>query len=895
MPTFSNVHAELENSELHPPRDFSLAENDTTLTKNPLGNLQWLDTYWQRPVLGFADATFPPFTLQHGDRYILFGNTSLGSTAMGNSVDTSMDSSVWVDTSMDSSGEVSSTIDDDNVHSTWGDVSIGDIVEYFQTDSKGQSVFEWRAVTPQSGYQVFNLADRSTYYFSGSEWKKQTSTNSIPAAPQVSITYTELALLVSTEQLVPGVRYWISDRGIIVTATSKSSLSIEADHTRSLKAYAQIKLLTGTEGSINEVIIDGVNLLSASVAFNTDLPSTATDLVDSINANAASHGYSAIDVGSFVFINDIADRGSSVNGLTVSVASTSITTATLPMARGVDSGVNWFKIHYDFENDYIAEMRDNKGNIVRCNQQVEALIGVHPIEVFPWGYDNVYNNQVVDSLLVCYPNEAVFTNNKVEGKAFAVFSLQTDDSCTGNIITNQTFCRLVTSDGCEITGNEIVLSNVDLELLSGALVGNRLLASSMSGMNVSAGQFSLNYFNAAVFSLQSANVTAMLKNRVYDGEYNLDGATFELRKNTLKNTDINASGASVQLSDNNTDSCTIDVSNALSAFDFSRNHIRYSTTISLQRAQGKFVDNEIEHLEFTGNDSNTTFQNNKVCNYSELILTNYTGSHFFANNISSSTIDLLDSSGDLLWNEIKNSTVQMQRHTGDCNQNVFIVAEITSNDSGSSIDNNYIDQSNVMLSNTNGDFSSNKATFYSNYKLDGYLGDRVTINKLDSGSSFIANGNTAIHGGVTVEEATVLDISYQHSVLYDCYFKLPTKTILLGETHVSKRCDPQASTIESSVTVDSSGIIDLGTMDAAYSGIINVANTGTLEEIVSTSNSPDVIRIRPQSGTVLTISGTSSSFKFASGIVNQPLEGTYGGFVTVRKGIKWVVTELFTG
>lgn len=895
MPTFSNVHAELENSELHPPRDFSLAENDTTLSKNPLGNLQWLDTYWQRPVLGFADATFPPFTLQHGDRYIIFGNTSLGSTAIDTSVDTSLDTSVWIDTSVDSSGEVFPPIVDDNVHPTWGDVSIGDIVEYYQTDSNGQPVFEWRAVTPQSGYQVFNLADRSTYYFSGSEWKKQVSASALPVAPQLSITYAELALLVDSEQLVPGVQYWISDREIIVTATSKASLSIEADHTRFIKAYGQIKLLTGTAGSIDAVLIDGVNLIDSSVAFNTDLPSTATDLVDAINSNTATHGYSAFDIGTSVYVIDVANRGASINGLGVTVSATGITTATLPLARGVDSGVNWFKIKYDFSNDYIFEMLDNKGNKVSCNQQVASLLGVHPIEIFPWGYDNVYNNQVVDSLLVCFPNEAVVTNNKLEGKAFAVFSFQTGDSFTGNTIANQTFCRLVTSGGCSINGNEFVLSNVDLELLGGTIVGNRVLASTMLGSSITLGAISLNYFSAAIFSLQNAVVIAMLKNRIDDGEYNFEGATFELRKNTLKNTDVDANGASVLLSDNNTDSCTIDVSDAVSSFEFSRNHVRYNTTISLQRAQGLFTDNDIEHLELTGNDSHTSFQRNKLSNNCVLTLTNFTGSQFFGNSIAASTIDLLDSSGEFNWNKINNSTVQMQRHTGDCNQNVFAVAEITSNDSGSSIDNNYIDQSNVLLSNTNGDFSGNKATFYSNFNLDGYLGARVTINKLDSGSSFTANGNTAIHGGVIVEEATVLDISYQNSVLYDCYFKLPTRTIQLAETQISKRYDTYMSTLESSVTIDSSGVIDLGSMDAAFSGVIFVSNTATLEEIVSMSNLPSSLILRPQSGTTLTISGTSTSIKFASGIVNLPVNGANGGFVVLRKGIPMVVTELFAG
>lgn len=895
MPTFSNVHAELENSELHPPRDFSLAENDTTLSKNPLGNLQWLDTYWQRPVLGFAEATFPPFTLQHGDRYILFGNTNIGSTAIDTSVDISIDTSVWIDTSMDSTGVVVPPMDPREIHPTWGDVGIGDIVEYYQTDSKGNSVFEWRAVTPQSGYQVFNLADRSTYYFSGSVWKKQTSTSELPAAPQVSVTYTELALLINSEQLVPGIRYWISDRSIVVTATSKSSLSIEADHTRTIKANGQIKLISGTEGSINEVVIDGINLLSTTVAFNTDLANTAADLVDAVNSNTAIHGYSAIEIGSSVFIIDIDNRGAAVNGVGIVVTSTGIATSTVAIANGIDSGVKWFKVKYDLANDFIAEMKDDRGNVVSCNPQVVDMFGISPIDFFPWGYENVYNNQAINGLLVCFPNQAVFANNTVEGNSVLMTSIETGGYCTSNIVGNQSFLRLATSNECSVYGNKMSLSNIDMELLGGVFAGNEMLVTTLTGRNVASGPLALNKFNGVTMSLHNAAPTALLQNSMTDGEYNFEGASFSLRKNVLNNTDMIANGASVDLNENYTVSCSINISDVVSLYEFSRNQIRNNTTISLQRAEGRFTDNVIEQLDFTGNDCSTSFQNNKLSNYSELDLTNYTGTQFFGNSISSSTISLVDSSGEFNWNKIDNSMVQMQRHTGDCKQNVFTVAEITSNDSGSNIDNNCIDQSNVLLSNTNGHFSSNKATFYSNYHLDGYLGARVLLCDISGSSTFIASGNTQEQGRIQLKEITTLDISNESSILYLSQFRTPNTNLVIKTSQIDVICSKQHSTVYHEVELEPDGSLNTNNDELRYGGIFGITNSGTLNSIIGTSTLPVSFILKATGSAVVTIDSTAAGIAIANGLSLGALDGAFGHYVKIsQQSGTLLITEAYT-
>jgi hypothetical protein len=886
MPTFSNVHAELDNNELHPPRDFSLAGNDTVLSKNPLGDIQWYDTYWQRPVLGFADATFPPLTLQQGDRYILFGSTSIGSTA----IDTSMDASIV--TSIDTSGEVVFPEPDTTVHPAWGDMAVGEIAEYFRTNSQGQSVFEWRAVTPQSGYQVFNLADRHTYYFSGATWVRQAAQ---PTVPQVAATYAELAEMSATAALVPGQSYLVTDRDVILTATSASSFGIEGDYTQAFPAHGYLQLTSGTVGSIDGISINGEQLLPTPIGYASNLIETASLVVDAINDGTPVHGYGAINIGSFVYLTDAEGRGAALNGAAITVAATGIVVSAGALAMGANKGEHWFKVKYRFADDWIAEMADSRGNVVSCQPELIDLVGINPYQAFPWAYDAVTGNKVTDSVFIAYPNGGNIANNTISGRTFMLCSLTETDSVTENDIGNQSFVKLVATGDCSLQGNAISLSGFDLQIAAGEIANNKIVASNLVGQNVICNNLGMNHFSGVNLFLSNATINGLAQNTLVDGEYLLGGATVTMNKNNLTTTDVTATNASLQLSENQISGTVLDVSEATAGYIFSHNHISGSSEIHLQRAQGQFEYNVIANSQLHANDTDVYFQNNQINNQSELTLTNYAGGQFLGNTLSAATLDLTDSTGEFTRNKVQNSTVTMQRHTGNCNQNVFSEATITSNDSGSEIDNNHIDKSTVKLSNTNGQFSSNRASFYSTYDLDGYLGAGITINKIDSGSKLIANNNTSTIGGIIIGEDTKLDVSNQSNLLYDCFFKTPSKTIFLTENQVSRFYNFNESTLESSLSIDSSGVLDLGTFDATYSGNIWISNTETLEEIHSLTHSPNTITLRPISGQTLTLSETSTQIKFASGIVNQPIDGINGGFVVFQKGASLVVTQLYPG
>ena len=135
-------------------------------------------------------------------------------------------------------------------------------------------------------------------------------------------------------------------------------------------AVGTVTLLGGAAGSINSITVDGLEIMSAAVPFNTDLATTATDLASEITS--AGLGYTAAAVGSVITITADVD-GSAFNGNIV-VDATTITTSTTNMAGGSDALIsdpeNMWMFDYQFEsstnqNYILAHVAQNMGCI--CN------------------------------------------------------------------------------------------------------------------------------------------------------------------------------------------------------------------------------------------------------------------------------------------------------------------------------------------------------------------------------------------------------------------------------------------------------------------------------------------------------------------------------------------------
>ena len=118
-----------------------------------------------------------------------------------------------------------------------------------------------------------------------------------------------------------------------IDATINSS--VVADRTPvNTAATATVTLTGGAVGSVNMITVNGVNIMSAPVAFTIDLATTATAVATNINVYASSPEYTAVAVGPVITISAASSAGSDANGFVVVVTTTTITYTKTDMANG---------------------------------------------------------------------------------------------------------------------------------------------------------------------------------------------------------------------------------------------------------------------------------------------------------------------------------------------------------------------------------------------------------------------------------------------------------------------------------------------------------------------------------------------------------------------------------
>jgi hypothetical protein len=113
-------------------------------------------------------------------------------------------------------------------------------------------------------------------------------------------------------------------------------------------------LTGGASGSVDSITVDGVNVMSGSVAFTTNLSTTATAVASNINAHTSSPEYTAAAVGTTITISAASAAGSDPNGYVVAVTSTTITTTKTDMAGGsfplAGSAENLWMFDYQYDS-----------------------------------------------------------------------------------------------------------------------------------------------------------------------------------------------------------------------------------------------------------------------------------------------------------------------------------------------------------------------------------------------------------------------------------------------------------------------------------------------------------------------------------------------------------------
>lgn len=114
----------------------------------------------------------------------------------------------------------------------------------------------------------------------------------------------------------------------IVTTELKSGAA-EAEST------GTVTLDTGAAGSVDGITVDGVEIMSAAVPFNTTLDQTATDVADNINLFQTD--YVASVVGAVITLTYSGVDKTVSNGFVIVSSATTITSTDVNMAGGVSA------------------------------------------------------------------------------------------------------------------------------------------------------------------------------------------------------------------------------------------------------------------------------------------------------------------------------------------------------------------------------------------------------------------------------------------------------------------------------------------------------------------------------------------------------------------------------
>ena len=85
-----------------------------------------------------------------------------------------------------------------------------------------------------------------------------------------SLTYSQIQILVSNNQLTPGELYYITDKNVILTAISNNQFSAKGIYLYShgAKAWGAIQLIYGElGGTINTITVNSVNIMSSAQSY----------------------------------------------------------------------------------------------------------------------------------------------------------------------------------------------------------------------------------------------------------------------------------------------------------------------------------------------------------------------------------------------------------------------------------------------------------------------------------------------------------------------------------------------------------------------------------------------------------------------------------------------------
>lgn len=119
--------------------------------------------------------------------------------------------------------------------------------------------------------------------------------------------------------------------GVLLCTLTSGSAAL----TNEVLSSGTVTLNTGASGSVDTLTVNSVEIMGASVPFNTSLTQTAADVAAQINRYRSNVDYTATSSGAVVTILARPGTGTSPNGYTVASTVTTITKTDANMAGGV--------------------------------------------------------------------------------------------------------------------------------------------------------------------------------------------------------------------------------------------------------------------------------------------------------------------------------------------------------------------------------------------------------------------------------------------------------------------------------------------------------------------------------------------------------------------------------
>jgi hypothetical protein len=119
--------------------------------------------------------------------------------------------------------------------------------------------------------------------------------------------------------------------GTLLCTVSNNSGAVTSE----VLASGTVTLTGGSSGSVSSITVNGIEILNATIAFDTSLTQTAADCAAQINNNQGSVDYVASSSGAVITITALPGTGSAPNTFAVLSTTTTITHSVANLAGGV--------------------------------------------------------------------------------------------------------------------------------------------------------------------------------------------------------------------------------------------------------------------------------------------------------------------------------------------------------------------------------------------------------------------------------------------------------------------------------------------------------------------------------------------------------------------------------